>query len=205
MTRDDKQEEYKNTLGKVAEILVLLTVPMIIGMYLEADKILNLVAGSEYLAGTMVVKILSLAIFFAIGACFFSYSVLIPNKKEKYFLWSTIVAAIVNIGLNFALIPKFGINAAAMTTLIAEIIVFIITAILARRIIVFKISGKNILKILVGCVAVAVICILCDRLPLSGNMILIIEIIVSIICYFVILLILRYEWIVGIAKKMLKR
>lgn len=40
---------------------------------------------------------------------------------------ATIVAALVNIGLNFILIPTFQQNAAAFTTVIAELLSMVIT------------------------------------------------------------------------------
>ena len=48
---------------------------------------------------------------------------MVPNKKEKAVFKATVISAGMNIGLNFILIPLFGINGAAITTIIAEIIV----------------------------------------------------------------------------------
>ena len=100
---EKKDKEYKNTLSVVQDILILFTLPTTVGLFLEADKILNLVGGYEYLSGTVVVRILAVAIPFATEACFFTYSILMPNRQENKFLISTVVAALLNIGLNILL------------------------------------------------------------------------------------------------------
>ena len=60
---------------------------------------------------------------FAVFSCLFSYSILIPNKQEKRFLRATLVSAVTNFVLNLILIPHWGIEAAAFTTLLSEMIV----------------------------------------------------------------------------------
>ena len=197
--------KYKEDLSRIAEILIVLVSQVIIGLFMEADKILNLVAGKEYVSGSTVVQILSIAIFFAVGACFFSYSILIPNKKEKYFLFSTIAAAIVNISLNIILLPIYGINAAAITTLIAEIIVFSITAFYSIKTIDFNFNVKTIIKIIIGCIAVFILCILLDNIKLSSDIILIIEIGLSALTYFFILLVLKCESVIVITNQIVDK
>ena len=198
------EEGYKKSLKDTLEILFIMVVPVMVGLFLEAEKILKLIAGVEYLPGVPVVRILSLAIFFATGACFFSYSILMPNRLEKYFLFSTIIAACVNIVLNFIFLPIYDIKAAAMTTLIAEIIVFTISAIVSFRTIKFHIGIENILKTLLGCLCIIFVCIILDKMPFTSSLTLILEILVCIVAYYIILLILRCDHILFITKKFLR-
>ena len=187
---------YKENLEKILDILVIMSLPISTGLFIEAKKIIILIAGNKYLLGTNVVQVLSIAIFFAVGACFNAYSILIPNKKEKNFMYSTIIAAIINIVLNFILIPILGIVAAAITTLIAEIVVFIITNNYSKQIINFKIDKKNILKSMLGCIGIIISCLCIDNLLiLSNNIKLGIEIIVSIFVYIIVLILTRCKTI----------
>ncbi|MDO4485126.1 MAG: polysaccharide biosynthesis C-terminal domain-containing protein [Bacillota bacterium] len=54
-------------------------------------------------------------------------------KKTKYIFIATTVGAVINIALNFMLIPRFGVIAAAYTTLISFAIMTIITYIFAQK------------------------------------------------------------------------
>ena len=182
-------ERYKKTLSRIADSLIIITLPVIIGLFLEAHKILELVAGTNYFSGESVVKILSIAIFFATMSCFFSYGILLPNRLEKYFLLSTTVAAIVNISLNLLFIPLFGINGAALTTLLAEVIVFTITAACSYKTIIFKISKKNTLTVLIASVLLYLVCICIDRINLNEIILLALDIIIGAIVYLGVLLI----------------
>lgn len=159
---EEKMEDLKIELKKVFEILVILIFPIVVGMFMEADKIIFVIAGEGYLEGSNVVRILSISILFAVFACFFSYSILLPNKKEIYFMNATITAAVLNVVLNIFLIPRFGIEGAATTTLIAEIIVFLISFISSKKIIIFLISKRNIVEVIISCIIEFMICKLID-------------------------------------------
>lgn len=118
------RKEYLASFSMVLDGVITLTLPCAAGLYMEAENILYFLGGAEYVAGTGALKILSLALPFAVGACLFSNSVLIPYKQERFFLKATAISATVNIVLNFPLIPVWGIQAAALTTLLSECIVF---------------------------------------------------------------------------------
>lgn len=55
------------------------------------------------------------------------------TKKTKYVAYTTIIAAVINIGLNFILIPKYGMMAAAYTTLAAFLVLYLISDRIAAR------------------------------------------------------------------------
>ena len=60
-------------------------------------------------------------------------SVLLPNGKEKYILRASVVSAMVNFLLNFWLIPWLSYIGAAITTLIAELLMFLIAGFAAKE------------------------------------------------------------------------
>lgn len=185
-----ENRKYESNLNKIASILIIFILPIMIGLFLEADKVLYFVAGEEYMSGKNTVKLLSLAIFFAVGACFFSYSILIPNKQEKYYLFSTIIAAIVNITLNCMFIPIYGFDGAAFTTLLAEIIVFLISGYLSFNIVKVRVSLKLILSVLIAGLAVVMVCLIFDMLIYNLIASLFIDIIIAIPVYLCVLFLL---------------
>ena len=115
----DMREAYQQSFSWVLSSVITLAPPCVIGLYMEAENVLYFFGGAEYVAGTWALKILSLALIPAVGGCLFAHSVLLPYKQERFFLKATLISAITNIVLNFPLIPIWGIQAAALTTLVS--------------------------------------------------------------------------------------
>lgn len=162
-----KKEDSCRMLSSMADLLYMFLIPAAVGIFCEAENLLWLVGGSAYLDGAAVLRIYSVTICPAVGACFFSYAVLIPLHMEKYFLLSTVIAAALNMGMNFCLIPRCGMSGAALTTLLAEFTVFIITAHSAKKAADMQlcINKKDLCIDLAGG---AVIGIVCDAMKQSG-------------------------------------
>ena len=112
--------KYYELMKKILSVLMLITFPIVIFIYFESEKIIYCLGGEQYLAGKKILKILSIAIIFAIISSYISNNIVLVNRLEKYSLIATFISAGINIILNFILIPKLGIVAAALTTLIAE-------------------------------------------------------------------------------------
>lgn len=196
-----KIDIYTKKLGEVQEVLMLFASPIMVGIILEGEKIINIVAGNEYATGVLVLKILAVAIPFAVEACFLSYSILMPNRKDKMFLLSTLVAAVLNIILNIILLPKYGMYAAALTTLIAEIVVVIITTYSSKKVVKFSIDKKLIIQILIGCMCIGIVCKIIDSFELIEIVQMILDVIGGIVAYLLVLLILKCKWVFKLIKK----
>ncbi|MBR3537748.1 MAG: oligosaccharide flippase family protein [Eubacterium sp.] len=54
-------------------------------------------------------------------------------KKSVYYLIAVSAGVALNLGLNFALVPQYGMQAAALTTLLGYLVVFILTYIFSER------------------------------------------------------------------------
>lgn len=85
-----------------------------------APEIVALLATSEYESATYLMPPIAAGIYFT---CLHSlYSNLIMYKEKTiYVMIATTLAALLNIGLNFCLIPRFGFVAAAYATLISYV------------------------------------------------------------------------------------
>lgn len=188
----ENKSKYNNMLNIVFQKVIILVLPMSVGLYMEAPNIIAVVAGSEYKYGVASLRILCFAILLAVGACFFSYAILLPNQMEKYFLYSTIAAACVNILLNLFLIPRYGIEGAAVTTFLAEGIVLIMCMYFGRKFFLIKISGFFLLFEVIGCVLIICFCRLISNLNWKPLYELIISIAGSIFIYFFVLMMARY-------------
>lgn len=104
-----------------------------------------------------------------------------------------IFAALVNIGLNFILIPIFQQNAAAFTTVIAELLSMIITWWNGRK--YFKVSflKKDIGSVAIGCVAIWIVCSMTEKYISSVLISTAFSVIASVAAYMIILLIMKNQ------------
>ena len=191
----NKKEEFQDQANSVFNALLLFSFPVLTGIFMEADKILLFVGGTEYISGTASLKTLSISLFFAVCACFFSYSILLPSHEEKKFMYSTIVAASVNILLNIYFIPSYGIWGASFTTLLAELVVFCMSAFYSHKIYTVSVNLKNIVSIICGCALIILVCII-SRIYISNSFIqLFISILGSVFLYFSTLIISKNPFI----------
>lgn len=117
-----------------------------IGFLLIYDLIIILFTSSEYLNSIRIIPAISIGYLF-----FYVYSLYSANiyyfKKNIILTYATIIASVVNLILNFALIPVIGYEVAALTTSIAYLILLIFIYIYDRKILLNKIiPAKFVLK-----------------------------------------------------------
>ena len=130
----NRNAEAQEILDSISQTLLLITVPAACGMGILSSEIINLVSGEEYVSGSGALSILSCALVFAILGGIVNNCILIPIKQEKINLISTLSAAFSNFGLNFFLIPLLGVNGAAITTVIAEVVAFLMSYLLSEKV-----------------------------------------------------------------------
>ena len=193
------REAYQQSFSWVLSSVITLAPPCVLGLYMEAEHILYFFGGSEYVAGTWALKILSLALIPAVGGCLFAYSVLLPYKQERFFLKATLISAITNIVLNFPLIPVWGIQAAALTTLVSETIVFCMTYYKSRLYLpAFPGISAAWKSALAGTAAVVLICGIMNCLISDKLLNLTVSVIASVLAYAAITYALGNQMVVGI-------
>ncbi|HGA1275780.1 TPA: polysaccharide biosynthesis C-terminal domain-containing protein, partial [Streptococcus suis] len=120
------KEDYKNQLSEIFNILIIFLIPISVGMVMMSDSIILLIGGEEYLTGESSLRLLSISLIFALLSSVYVNGMLIISRQEKLTLLGTILSAVINVVGNFLLIPKIGMVAAAITTVLAEGINFII-------------------------------------------------------------------------------
>jgi O-antigen/teichoic acid export membrane protein len=131
-----EQEKEKPKTRKMAiDIFVLYLAGSVIlstGLSVFADLLIPFVATPDYAEGAKVVPFL---VFSYIAAQ--SYQTMGPGislaEKTWHFAWITGLTALLNIGLNFLLVPRWGILGAGLATLISFIVYWQIKVRVAAR------------------------------------------------------------------------
>lgn len=155
--RNEKKEYVNKNLSKILGNLLIIVLPVTIGLFMTSKNIIKLIFSNEFISAYSSLEILSFSLIFATLACFFINVVMVPFNMEKKVLITTIVSAITNIILNFALIPKFKENAAAFTTLLSEAIMVIMSCFYTKNIIKLNIK-KDLVIGLLGSLITFVVC-----------------------------------------------
>lgn len=195
---NDKIKEYKNILSKLTNMLTILTLPASVGLFMLSKETVLIISNSNYLRSTSSLQILCFAYIFSILSWILSDCVLIPAKREKNVLISMTSSAILNVIFNMILIPIWDENAAAISTVLAELCMFIMNYHYSKDIVSDIFKSKELLQSffdsVIGCIGVIVICLLCDLEFKSLIFKTIFSVVFSIIIYGVILVLLKNKY-----------
>lgn len=109
------------------------------GLIWCAKLAMRILASADFYGAWQFIPILILATVYSCFSSFLS-SVYMVEKKSTLSLATTLVGAALNIALNLLLIPKIGVNGAAVATFASYFAVFLIRAVNTRRYIKIDIS-----------------------------------------------------------------
>ena len=119
------KEKYKSKklLQDVVKVYIIIASIAVCYLSIFSYEIIGFITTPEYLPGTIVVPIISVAFIFA------QLSEIVPvgisiSEKTWHFTWIIGVAASVNLILNLIFIPTYGYAGAAATTLAAYLVYF---------------------------------------------------------------------------------
>ncbi len=127
-----KMEVVKQLSQQVGKWLFFINLPILILLIMFPEWFLTLLFGQEYTVAARATQILSLGVIF-LSFSGVSTRLIAMAGKSKKLLWNTLVVALINVALNIFLIPKYGINGAAISTTICFILTSVIVTIQAYK------------------------------------------------------------------------
>ncbi len=121
---NDKPGNLFVLVMKYALILISFGVAIGVVFYLTSDLIITLIYGDIYLNASAALQILSMNIIIVAVNMTFGNPLTVWNKQKMYTMAVT-MGALVNVVLNFILIPGYSYIGAALATVLSELLVFI--------------------------------------------------------------------------------
>ena len=109
-------------LEKGLSLLTMLAVPLTVGGVVLAWEAVNILYGAQYLYGVVAFRILSLTFLPVFLSAMFGNAVFALNKEKKLFTY-VLLGVGGNFAFNLLLIPLLGIDGAALSTVINQIII----------------------------------------------------------------------------------
>lgn len=203
-----KIKEYNILLQNIVNILILITCPTMVGLFLLSKQAVLIISGPEYIRAVTSLQILCFAFLFDIFAEIITDCILLPKKHENQLLISMLSSAVINIILNFWLIPKYSENAAAFSTVIAQLVMLIFNVVFSindvKKIYISKQSLKNFVESMLGCIGIIIIVhgctILCNNLVIQ----IVMSILFSGVVYIIVLILVKNEVIIDFFNKTIK-
>lgn len=155
---EGKRAELGVHMSYSLKYLLLLGIPFVVGATILAEPILNVLSTAEIASrGYYVVPLVALSIVLYAVNVMVEFPLALAKKTHVGAIaWG--IAAAMNLGLNVLLVPRFGIAAAAATTLAAYALALSITAYYSVREFTIPVDWRSVAKSLAaaGVMAVAV-------------------------------------------------
>ena len=123
--------DSKTLIANVTNKIILLYAVVAVSVSWISPEVLEIISRPEYHESWKVVPFIATA--FVINGFYFTYSNVFFLEKTKYLPFLTITGAVTNLGLNFFLIPKYGIFGAAYSSLLTKILFAFLTYFICQR------------------------------------------------------------------------
>lgn len=210
--KETNEKQYNDYAVKIFRLLLMVIFPVTTGFFILTNSILHIIGGNAYVSGSDSFRILLLALAFALSASVFTNCILIINRLEKYCLLSTVISAAANIGLNFIMVPRWGAEGAAATTVFAEMLNLCLQYGFSRKTlgISLKEATRDCISIFTGSCAVAIICLGTKQIIMNGSMVgefirVLMAFTISVPFYFIVLFFMKNEFVCEAMKRIGKK
>ena len=155
----ESKKKFQELWNYQMEIMIVLAIPLMVVGVLMAGQIIDFFYGPSYAVCVPVFQLLVLVA--GINFLYLSYAMaLVVSDQQKKHLWICLITAVVNIVLNFILIPRYSFYGAGLATLFSYIILFVLAIEFSRRFSSVKIFNLRLVKVLALTVVSSIIIML---------------------------------------------
>lgn len=159
----EKSEKYKEIIKYAFDFLASLAVPIVVGGAILAYPLIFVVSTPEFMSrldegfygSDIALQILLFALLFQFLNVLFAF-ILLAVKKQSKLLYINGACVLFNIITNIIFIPYYGFRGAAVTSVLSEFFILILTYKVARHYVEFRISFKNLGKIIFSAILMGV-------------------------------------------------
>lgn len=199
--KEKNYSEANKILRFGLNFIVVLGLPCIVALNLLASRIIELIAGKDFISGSLSLHTLTIALAFSFVGGFFGSGVLIASGKEKIGLISSAVGAVSNLTLNFIFIPKYGITAAAATTAVSEFFAMCIVLAYMDKNVHINSIYELFIKPIIACIVMATTILVISQFIQKNNLTTSVLIVCGMFSYLFTLLITKEKFLITFLKK----
>jgi len=112
------KEATRAFLSSGLRLFLVIGAPFVAVFSLTSPHLLSVLAGERYAPGTVIIPLVTLSFLVEGTMHFLAAGLFLRKETRSLMIWSAI-ATVVNLGLNFALVPVLGIVGAALVTILS--------------------------------------------------------------------------------------
>jgi O-antigen/teichoic acid export membrane protein len=139
-------EEAARFLGQAARLYLLVAMPVVAGVIALGRPIVGALTGQGYIEGYRILPFVTTASMFA-GIAYWLGAPFLFRKRTELALIGIGAGSLVNVGLNFILIPRYGYMAAAITTLLGYLTLDVVTFSVSLRVFKWKLPLATVARV----------------------------------------------------------
>ena len=183
-----KSQEFVSRLTRYYLIICL---PVMVGLSVLAKPLIGILTSPEYYEGYRIIPLVTLGAFFRGLQRSFQAGPLF-YKRTDFIMFSIIASGLLNLGLNFLLIPQYGYMAAAITTFISYVFLLILMIGVSRYLFIWEFPFKSLAKVVCASAIMGIVVYhIGSSLTSSTLLNLILGIVVGVVVYSLMLFLLR--------------
>lgn len=191
-------KSVNSSIYKSMDFVTALAIPLMFGMMALGPKMTVWFMGANFQPAGWTIALLAPIILFIAWSNVLGTQYLMPINRTKDYTISVTLGAVVNVLLNFIVIPKWGLYGAAVATVISEAVVTLYQIVVIKdNLTMNKLFGGTWKYFLSGLIMFVVLVLMAVNMGASPAR-TVIQVIVGTIIYFVITSILRAEFITNI-------
>ncbi|MFH1509068.1 MAG: polysaccharide biosynthesis C-terminal domain-containing protein [bacterium] len=143
------EPDSKKTFARIFTYFFLLASAAALGISIFDEALITIMSPAEYITAATIVPLVAFSYVFY-GLHFVLAQGIHIVEKTKYYPWVIIIPAVLNFGLNYFFVPRFGMMGAAITTIISFAIVIFLTYLVANKYYPVKQEWLRLFKIVIA-------------------------------------------------------
>ena len=201
-------DSVRGIAHKAVTYVWLLALPICLGLLAVADVFVPIFLGDSYAKVVLLVQIFTPLVVFVGMANIIGLAFLIPINKQRVYLVSVVIAAVVNLIMNLILIPRFYSVGAAISSVTAEGVGIIIQVgyVFKKRLLSAKKFFLSAVKYLISAAVMFAVVFVMKLFVLPATVWgLVVLILLGVVVYLLGLLALRDKILLDTAKKVISK
>ena len=116
-----EKEQFRRKVGQMFDLVFAIAIPLVVYLVLMASKIIGLMSGFGYEGAVLPMQIISPVLLLSSMAQIWVIQILLPLRKDRVILLSSIIGAVTGILVNILLVGKYGAVGSAIVMLCSEL------------------------------------------------------------------------------------
>lgn len=130
---NNNKVEAKKYFDASIEFVLFFSIPVVVGLILVGSDLCKIYLGISFVKSGQLLQLLSITVLFVSIANVIRTQYLVPMSKDKVYIVSTVLGAVINFILNIIFIQLIGVSGACIGTIVAELVVMLYQIVSTRK------------------------------------------------------------------------